>query len=58
MLNHPVTLNEYDVKIIKLRRKLRMCRDEMCSMCCKYNERPNGTCVGCKWLNVPEVINE
>lgn len=58
MLNHPVTLNEYDAKITKLQRELRQCRNELCLFCGKYKERHLGACKGCRWLNVPEVINE
>lgn len=58
MLNHPTTPNEYDAKITKLQRELRQCRNELCLRCGNYREKHLGACDGCRWLNVPEVINE
>ena len=49
MLNHPVTLNEYDAKITKLQRELRQCRNELCLYCGNYKMRHMGACDDCRW---------
>ena len=49
MLNQPTTMSEYDIAINKLRRELRMCRNELCLKCGDYKNAHNGACDGCRW---------